>query len=262
MSEVLLRFVHISDTHIHPDERYALQPGQPSPAAGARALVEQINALPFTPDFVLHTGDVAYDPDPSAYHAAREILGGIRYPVYYIPGNHDHPEGLQQVLLGREQPLLPMLYEFERSGVQVVCVDSTGPAPAPAGNVTQEQILRLTEICGSTDDDRPLVIAVHHNVLPVGVPWLDHWMGLINGVQFHQTLLNARQRIRGVFFGHVHQNLTIMQDGILYASVLSSWYQLHAYPGQTDTQEDRGAEPGFNVVTISKDQTFIRHHRF
>jgi hypothetical protein len=30
------------------------------------ALIKAVNDVPFAPDFVLHTGDVAYDPDPEA----------------------------------------------------------------------------------------------------------------------------------------------------------------------------------------------------
>lgn len=262
MSDVQVRFVHISDTHItHPG---AATPDFASYPAnlGAAALVEQINALPFRPDFVLHTGDVAYDPDPTVYATAQSILNRIRYPVYYLPGNHDHGETVHTALNQFKDPTSLMLYEIEVNGVQIVCVDSNGPAPVPAGFVTQDQLLRLSEICGATDDDRPLVIAIHHNPIPVGVPWLDGWMGVTNGEALHQILVNARHRLRGVFFGHIHQNITVMQDGILYSSVLSSWYQLHAYPDQMDTTFDRDAEPGFNVVTVRGNQTFIRRHRF
>ncbi len=74
----MLRFVHISDTHINPDPQYGVYDGRPSTVEAARALVAEINALPFTPDFVLHTGDVAYDPDPDAYETCLDILSGIK----------------------------------------------------------------------------------------------------------------------------------------------------------------------------------------
>lgn len=263
MPEILLRFVHISDTHISPNNNYNRDYASYPAYDGAAALVEQINALPFRPDFVLHTGDVTYDPDPAAYEVARELLGRIKYPVYYLPGNHDHAETLYKSLVGFKDPsTTPMLYEIEVNGVQIVCVDSNGPAPIPAGFVTPDQLLRLTEICAASDDDRPLVIAIHHNPIPVGIPWLDGWMGLTNGEAFHQALINARSRIRGVFFGHIHQNIDVMQDGILYSSVLSSWYQIHAWPNQTEAEYEPDAEPGFNVVSIARNQTFIRRHRF
>jgi Icc protein len=263
MPETILRFVHISDTHISPDADYPPNRPDLNTRRGAEALVHQLNALPFTPDFILHTGDVVYDPDPAAYEVAKEILGRINYPVYYLRGNHDDSDGLQRAMLGRKTVQPWAAYTFDVNNVQIICLDSnvmTEPEP-PRGLVNDEQLVWLQQLCAAKDE-RPLVVAIHHNPLPVDVPWLDDYMILINGEAVHQALLPARHRLRGVFFGHVHQNLSIYRDGILYSSVLSSWCQFHAWPGQTPTIYDDGAEPGFNVITLTQDQTYIRHCRF
>jgi 3',5'-cyclic AMP phosphodiesterase CpdA len=260
MSDILLRFVHISDTHISHDPAYISgQRQHPTPAA--RALVEQVNAVPFTPDFVLHTGDVAYDPQEPAYALARDILGGIRWPVYYLAGNHDDARMLQRVFLARDTVQPEWYYTFECGGVQIVCLDSTGPAPEPSGTVSEAQLNWLRAIT-EADDPRPLVVAVHHNTLQTGVPWLDTFMRMANGDALHAALLPARDRLRGVFYGHIHQNNQTTRDGILYSSVLSSWYQIQSWPEQTDTVLETDAEPGFNVVTITTSGLHIRHHRY
>lgn len=261
MTEPLLRFVHLSDTHLSVDPDYGQGWAPYHPRRGAEALVEQVNALPFAPDFVLHTGDVAAAPDAAAYRLARDLLGRIRFPVCYLAGNHDDAAMLQRELLGTEHPASPFDCEFEVNGVQIVCVDSNGPAEPPAGSVRPAQLARLADLCARADP-RPLVVALHHNALPVGIPWLDDYMGLTNGEALHRALLPARHRLRGVFFGHIHQNTQTLRDGILYASAPSSWYQIHAWPGQTETVRDPGAEPGFNIVTITARQTFIRSHRY
>lgn len=260
-SEVLLQFIHVSDTHISADPAYTHAEADYTAMEGAKELVRQINALPFQPDFVLHTGDVAYDPVESAYDAAREILSDIRYPTYYLAGNHDNASMLQKKMLGREQPSSPFDYEFEVNGVQIVCLDSNGPGQFAGGSLIPSQLEWLDSIC-RTYDPRPLVIAVHHNALPIGAPFWDDFMRMSNGEDFHRTLMPAQKRLRGVFFGHVHQSTETYRDGILYSSVPSTWYQLHCWPGQSGILEDRGAEPGFNVVTITRSQTFIRRHRF
>lgn len=256
-----LTFVHISDTHIHPDPFYTKSYADVTPHAGALALVDELNNLPFEPDFVLHTGDVAYDPDPGAYRACLSLMQQIKYPIYYVAGNHDHSPSLQRLMLDREEPLSTLHYAFEANGIQVVCVDSNGPADPPAGYIVDEQLEWLSGLCNA-EDERPMIIAVHHNVLDVGVPWLDNYMGVRNGEMFHEAILPARRRIRGVFFGHVHQNLDIVRDGIMYSSCLSSWTQFQAYPGLVQTTSDKGAEPGYSMVTVTQDQTFIRRCRF
>ena len=177
-----LHFVHISDTHINPDPNYVSKYGSYSSIVGARALVDQINSLPVAPDFVLHTGDVVYDPYPEAYETAREVLSKLRYPVYYLAGNHDEGAALQRGLLGRKDGEVAdrLHYEFEVKGVQFVCVDSNGPAEPPRGYVTEDQLAWLEGICAA-EDPRPLVVAVHHNVPKVATPWLDEYMGVVNG---------------------------------------------------------------------------------
>ncbi|MBL8130958.1 MAG: metallophosphoesterase [Anaerolineae bacterium] len=259
-SPILLRFVHITDTHLSHDPAYSVPEAPHTPLAGARALVATLKRLPFTPDFVLHTGDVVYDPDERAYAAARDLLGQIPYPVHYLPGNHDSLTGFQRHLLGIE-PRETCDTAFEVNGVQVVCVDSTRPAQEPRGRVSDAQLAWLAEQC-RPDDPRPLVVAVHHNALKVGIPWWDDYMSMENGDAFHAALLPARHRLRGVFFGHVHQDTETYRDGILYASALSSWYQIHTYPGQVETINDDAAGPGFSVVTLTATTTFIRRHRF
>lgn len=259
--DVTLRFIHISDTHINPDPNYQIPQANYSPLDGTRRMIEMINALPFAVDFVLHTGDVVYEPDPGAYETAGAILSQIKYPVYYLPGNHDNGEMLQQVMLAKDEILAPFDYQFEVKGMQIVCVDSTGPAESPGGSVTEDQLARLQGIA-KAKDDRPLVVAVHHNVLPNGVPWWDTYMRLTNGEDFHKALLPARDRIRGVFHGHVHQSVDIYRDGILYSSAVSSWYQIHCHPRQKDTLPDPHTPPGFSVVTVTQEQTFVRRYFF
>lgn len=265
MTKILLKFIHVSDTHLHADPAYGIDAarGRPATLAGGAALVKAINAVPFDPDFVLHTGDVAYDPDPAAHAAAREVLGAIRWPVHCLAGNHDHRAALQRTMLGTDDAasLNPFHYAFDVNGVRIVCLDSTGPAEPPRGYVSPEQIEWLRAIC-SADDDRPIVVGVHHNLLPVGAPWWDEFMRCANGEAVHDALLPARDRIRGVFHGHVHQNVDVLRDGILYSSCLSSWCQFHCWPGQEKTVHDVGAEPGFSLVTVTREQTFVRRCRF
>lgn len=261
MPDNLLTFVHISDTHIPADPAYALDYASIQPYEGARLLVDKINALPFAPDFVLHTGDVAYNPDPEAYTNCKDILSAIKYPVHYVAGNHDSSADLQRVMMGKNEPVAKLHYTFEVNGVQFAVVDSNGPAEPPRGFMTEGQLAWLREIC-EADDARPLVIATHHNPLATGVPWLDDFMAIQNGEAFHRALLPARGRLRGVFFGHVHQNLDIYRDGVLYCSALSPWTQYHAWPGLDETMPDMGAEPGFSIVTIAREQTFIRRYRY
>ncbi|NIR92463.1 MAG: phosphodiesterase, partial [Gammaproteobacteria bacterium] len=55
----------------------------------AQRMVQLINKLPVTPDFVVHTGDVVSDPHPKSYALAAETFAGLQVPIYFVNGNHD-----------------------------------------------------------------------------------------------------------------------------------------------------------------------------
>lgn len=261
MNPALLTFVHISDTHISPDPAYGVAGHVPAANAAAEALVRELLRLPFEPDFVLHTGDVVYDPVAAAYDTARDILCRIPFPVYYATGNHDDSAALQRALLRREEPKQPFCHEVNRGGVQGVVLDSTGPAVPPGGFITADQLVWLAQTCDPADP-RPLWVGVHHNILAAGSAWLDDYMRTTNGDDLHQALLPLRGRLRGVFYGHVHQSLTTVRDGILYASAPSPWVAFQAWPDSWQTVRGEFPESGFNVVTITAEQTFMRRWSF
>jgi 3',5'-cyclic-AMP phosphodiesterase len=260
-----LRFIHISDTHINPDRSYTLNYAKYTPMIGAEALIQAIKALPFQADFILHTGDVAYDPVPEVYPAIKELMSQLDLPIYYLTGNHDDASSIQTILMEKDEAQDYLYYDFEAKGVHFVCLDSNGPHEPkhPSGTVTQEQLDWLNEIC-SSDDERPLVIAIHHNVLPVNVSWLDTWMKLENSEEFHAIVRQASHRLSGVFFGHIHQNLQVLRDGVLYISSASSWCQFKGLqtPGEKLSLDEFHTLPSFNIVTITDTTTAIRRHSF
>jgi Icc protein len=255
----------MTDTHIGPDPDFRNY-GH-SPLGNLTVLVETINALTFPADFVLHTGDVVEDRSEAAYRNARDVLSRLKLPVHYVAGNHDDPEKLQRTLLGRA-PLGPRMdYSFEAAGVQVAVFDTRGPND-PGGTLLDDQRGALRALCSV--DGPPLVIAVHHPPLPLDTPWLDKGWRVKDGKvptmlldcaeEFAEAVAPARERLRGVFFGHVHRSFQVMHRGVLYASAGSSFGQLLAWP-DTVKPEASPAEPaGFSVVTVTREGTVIRQH--
>ena len=258
MTKHLLTFIHISDTHIHANPDFTGPFVNFSSRKSVQALIDNINSLPFKIDFILHTGDVMNDPDtPENYAVARDFLAQLKYPVYYIPGNHDRPQWMQSVLL-EQQPQPHLDYTFEHNGVQFVCLDSHEPNSS-VGNLEPEQLMWLDGLCAA-DDPRPLVVAIHHNVLPTGSHWLDS-MTLKQSDTAHGILRKARHRLRGVFFGHIHEQTATTRDGVTYYSVLSGWFQTRTWYGQQQPLHDPNPDPGYHVVTLTEQDTFVRHYR-
>jgi 3',5'-cyclic AMP phosphodiesterase CpdA len=152
-------------------------------------------------------------------------------------------------------------YEFECNGVQIVMLDSHIPPEiiGHAGYLAPEQLLWLDMICRKPDD-RPLVVGIHHHALPLEAPWLDR-INLKNGIALHNTLLKVRDRLRGVFYGHIHEDVVTVREGISYYSTLSGWFQTQTWYGSEEPTRGLMREPGFNLVTLTETDTFVRFVR-
>ncbi len=260
VDEPLLSFIHISDTHLSEDPHFNLPEFQHTPRQGALALREAIGEIPIAIDFILHTGDVVHEPNAAAYQEARRFFDDFPFPIYFTAGNHDDPTLLQQHLLEREESQLPFAYEIEKAGVQILVLDSS-QTHTHQGKLGTEQLAWLRSHC-EAEGERPLVVALHHNPLQAPPsPWWDQ-MALHDGETFHQILRSARDRLRGVFFGHIHQPLDYHRDGISYFGVGGSWELLHYYPFMAEDLLDRDSLPGFNLVHIGPRTTTIRRHNF
>ncbi len=261
----MLTFVHISDTHIHADPEHTGKHVDFSSRQPVQKLIDTINQLEMDIDFVIHTGDVTHHPEtPEHYHIARDILSQIKYPVHYIPGNHDNVAMFQKDFLGlSHEQIKPYYdYQFDCNDVQIVMMDSHAPVDKPDnhdGFLADEQLTWLDEIC-SANETRPLVVGIHHHALPTEAPWLDNIV-LENGVDFHQILLKAKSRLRGIFYGHIHESLVTVRDGISYYSVNSGWFQTRTWYAAGDAGRDFINNPGFNLVTLTQTDTFVRFRR-
>lgn len=253
-----LRFVHFSDTHISTDPdweshgHYALD--------NAQAVVNFLsNKLPFVPDLFLHTGDVVFDPYPEAYPTARDVLKPLPAPVYYVRGNHDDPSGMRQYLETVPSGAGKLDYDFVVNGFHFMVLDTFGFTPT-LGILEDEQLGWLQQTLKHSTADS-IIIAIHHLPTVTGIPSLDERMILTNHDAFFDTLRPYRERIRGIFFGHVHRQTMFYRDGILCSSVPSTWFQLQYFPETGyEFMPDPDARPGFNIVTVTPDQVWITHH--
>jgi 3',5'-cyclic-AMP phosphodiesterase len=257
-------FAHISDTHFGPAPDYIRHGFAALPCA--ERLVAVLNDLPFRLDFAVHTGDVVTEPDERSYRLAAATFARLACPVYYVPGNHDAAAQIRRLLpmgpcrtLADDPDLLT--FAFEARGQRFLVVDACGPAEVdPHGVLSTAQLAVLDGEL--TPDGPPLSVFCHFPPLPMGIPWIDETMLILNGEELHRRLAAAGPRLRGVFIGHVHQALTVHRDGVLYSAAPSAFAQLGGDPSDRVPRVDRAAPPGFTIVQVGPAQTVVRVHAF
>ncbi|MCB9420849.1 MAG: metallophosphoesterase [Ardenticatenaceae bacterium] len=264
MPDKIVYFAIISDTHIGPTADFSRHGYEPLPCA--RRVVEIINNLPTKPDFVIHTGDIVTDPDPISYQLAAEVLSKIEAPIYFVNGNHDTAQDIHKYfVMGPKQDATDdpgvLAYTFEVKGYRFLVLDARGPDEIdPQGLLSEEQLAFVRR--EATPDGPPLVVFLHYPVWPLNSIWMDKNMLVVNGVDLHQALLPARDRLRAVFYGHVHQAMQTIRDGILYVATASTFAQFAAWPPHAETVFDADYPPAYSFVHLMPEQTIIHQHTF
>lgn len=264
MTDDIVYFVHVSDTHLGPEPDFELYGRKPHPYA--ERLVEILNNLPVRPDFVIHTGDVVADPNPDSYLLAAETLEELNVPIYYANGNHDTASDIHQYLaMGPKEDAFEdqdvLCYTFEVKGYRFLVLDGHGPDEIdPKGLLSAAQLDFVRR--EAQPDGQPLVIFIHFPVLPMNSPWMDQNMLLVNGEALHQALLPARARIRGIFHGHVHQPMQTAKDNLVYTAVASTFFQFSAWPTDEECTFAAGEPPGYSFVHLMPGRTIVHQYSF
>ncbi len=260
----MLDVVHISDTHFGPDRSLRIRGS--NPCERAAALVAAIRGLPFTPDLIVHTGDVADDPDPDAYALAAEVLADLPAPVYYATGNHDEVPMMRETLgFGPLEPLVPesedrFCYRIAgAAGERMDCfvMDArVPPAEGPHGLLPASQI---TAVLDRIDGTKPVAIFLHYPCTPIGSPWIDEHLLVRNGREFLAGLVaKSGERLRGVFFGHLHRGITLYSEGVLQCGVSSPACEFTAGPQDRFCDFLPGGALPFHHLTFTETATSVK----
>jgi hypothetical protein len=150
----------------------------------------------------------------------------------------------------------PLDYQFAVNGERFVVLDAhTEAVPDPLGRLSDAQLEVLASVCQA--EEGPVTVLLHYMPFTTASPWLNEHMILINGDALHETLLPARDRLRGVFFGHLHRSCQVMRDGITYICAPSTCLQYGWRPRDEEPRIDDGGVPGYNVVQYFPRQVVV-----
>lgn len=227
-----LTFVQISDTHI------GFRKGaNPDVVGSLRHAIADINALPQTPAFVVHTGDVSHLSKPAEFGQARELLQEIRVErVHTVPGEHDTiDEGVTGYLKYFDHDGNGKAwYSFDQGGVHFIGLNNV--LNFKAGTLAalgDEQIEWLKTDLARISHSTPIVALAHIPLWTIWEPW--GW-GTADSAQA-MALLRPFGSVT-VLNGHIHQVLQKVEGNIALHTAMSL-----AYPLPTPGQDGIG-EPG------------------
>jgi hypothetical protein len=130
--------------------------------------------------------------------------------------------------------------------------------PQPSGKLSERQLDQVR--AEAAHNGPPLTIFLHYPSFAMGSPWLDARMLIGNGEAFHAELLPLRDRLRGVFFGHLHRSCHIVRDGITYSCAPSTSWQYEWREWDNEPLLDLAYPPSYQVVLYFPDQVVVKQY--
>lgn len=215
-----------------------------NPRLNLEALLEKVRAR--RPDLLLLTGDLSEDGSSESYRTLRSIFQSLQVPVLALPGNHDDAP-----LLGETFPGSPVdsIRISEHGAWQIVCLNSCLPG-APEGQVSDRAIADLEQhLAGNAG--RAQLIALHHQPVAVGNPWIDRYP-LMNPQPLLQ-LIDGYSNVKAVVWGHIHQAFAAERNGTAMLGAPSS--AINTVPGVQKFTPDRKG-PACRWLELNGDHTF------
>ncbi len=194
-------------------------------------------------DLVVLTGDLSEDESAGSYRRLAELLSSLNKPVYYLFGNHDNANMAREVF--EEYPLFKNEREFVLGNWLIVLLNSKIDGKQE-GNLSQEELDRLKSLL-SLHSEKHALICMHHNPVNMDPDRFDKYI-LQNPKEFF-AVVDAHANVRGVMWGHVHQQSYSQRRDVTLMSTPSTCAQFT--PNETGIKLDY-KPPGYRSLKLHK----------
>lgn len=239
-----LKIAQISDMHLQ-DEPHMLLKGVNPEARFLAALAEvEKQAV----DILLLTGDLSHH-SATAYKRLTGYLAELDFPTYWLPGNHDLTDEMARyddVAVGNKLNKKVIV----TPSWKIILLDSTSnPDGRGGGELSAAELNFLHTELTQNPSKQPILIALHHHPVSVESQWQDEIM-LGNAEQFWQ-LLDQCPQVKGVLFGHVHQQWHLRRGNVELFSVPATAAQFKRATVSPEIETDPALlGPGFALYEL------------
>ncbi|WP_095078120.1 3',5'-cyclic-AMP phosphodiesterase [Pseudomonas sp. Irchel s3h17] len=193
-------------------------------------------------DLVIASGDLSQDGTLESYQQFRQMSGQIDAPARWIPGNHDEPRIMAQAAV--QSAFLEPVVDI--GNWRITLLDSAVPGSVPG--YLQDEQLQLLARALSEAPQRHHLVCFHHHPVSIGCAWMEP-IGLRNPEALF-AVLDRFTQVRAVLWGHVHQEIDQLRNGVRLIASPSTCIQFE--PRSEDFKVDTLA-PGYRWLRLLPD---------
>jgi 3',5'-cyclic AMP phosphodiesterase CpdA len=203
-----LYFVQVSDSHI------GFRGAANQDVTGTFGVaIDQVNALPARPAFVMHTGDLTHTSGADQFDTVKQLLGTMRAgSVFQVPGEHDAVSGDDRAYLamfgGRSAGT--GYYSFDVNGVHFLALVNA-VATQGMGHLGADQLDWIRKDLAGLSSETPVVVFAHVPLFAMYPQW--GW-----STDDATQALSMMKRFAAVtcLNGHVHQVMSKVEGNVTF----------------------------------------------
>ncbi len=233
-----LSFVQLSDSHLG-----FSKPANPDVTGTLQAAIAKINALPVTPSFLLHTGDITHLATAEQFDTSDQLLKASKADrVFYVPGEHDVTGDDGKLYRERyaKETRGDGWYSFDQKGVHFIgLVNVMDFKTNGLGSLGEKQVAWLKQDLKGQRASTPIIVFAH---IPLWMVYPDWGWGTSDGAQVLALL--KRFGSVTVLNGHIHQTMQKVEGAVTFHTAAST-----AFP---QPEPGKAAGPGPMKVPAEK----------
>ena len=253
-------------------DQHTVEPGRTlnrlDTAGSAERLCACIGAEPVEIEAVVDLGDVAdtvVNPDRvtavgtvESYTHARSILGNLPGIQLYLPGNHDDPSLLFDIMGNHWAASQDGVYTYKLGGICLVGIDAR-VGPEPVGLVRAESLRELEQVL---QRESRVILFSHYSWHEVDNRRINEGLRITNHGPLRALLTQYRGKILAFFHGHLHQWWSAVVDGIPIFTVPGSAFPFDLPPHSPELEKIIDAPVGYLLVGVSEEGSILVRQRF
>lgn len=197
-------------------------------------------------DLILATGDIAQDASVSAYQHFLKNIEEFEAPFRWIPGNHDSASVMAEVAgdsgaSGKEVSI---------NNWKILMLDTSIDGQVH-GRLAPKELEFLQGSLAAAEKEESIehcLICLHHNPIKGNSGWMKD-IGLHNKDRFWE-LAKQSSKLKCVVYGHVHQELDFLHEGIRCLCSPSTCIQFK--PNVVNFALDQ-VNPGYRTLQLHED---------
>jgi 3',5'-cyclic AMP phosphodiesterase CpdA len=218
----VLRFAQVSDSHIG-----FAGPANTDVTGSFAEAIDQLNSLPYRPDFVIHSGDLTHLATPGQFDQVKQMLSAVRTGrVFTVPGEHDSfgdaGRAYRQIFGAGTKG--DGWYSFDTHGVHFIGLVNT-LGLEKLGHLGVDQIDFVRRDVAGLSSDTPIVVFSHIPLFAMYPAW-----GWSTDDALKVLALLKRFASVTCLNGHVHQLFSKTEGNVTFHSATTTAYPLPA-PG-------------------------------